>query len=89
MQNVYCHHRPFIEINLTCRQWALYDIAGAAKAATELNKLSAEAINSSANRSEAATKLRKILAQFAKFGAADTEGEVVASDLIDIAFPYR
>jgi hypothetical protein len=74
---------------MTPQDWAMYHIDGADKAADELNDLAAKAINTSANRSEAETKLFKLLDQYSSFGVADTEGVVVANELIDLAFPYR
>jgi len=85
MQNVHITRRVFID--MTPAQWAMYDIAGAAKAAREINRLIENIVNSTNERRVAILRIDEVLRQYANYGVDDTEGRVAASALIEHLFP--
>ena len=85
MQNV--HVTRQVCIDMTPEQWAMYDIAGAAKAAREINRLVEEIVNSTNDRRVAMLRIDEVLRRYASFGVDDTEGRVAASALLEHLFP--
>ena len=85
MQNVHVIRQ--FKIDMTPEQWAMYDMAGAAKAAREINRLVEEILNSTNDRRTAMLRIDDVLRQYRTFGVDDTEGRVAASQLIEYVFP--
>lgn len=78
--------RRHISLTLTPKEWAMYDIAGACRAAHEMNKRVAIAINTADTLAEANRRVRELLRDYSEYGVNDTEGQVVADKLLAIAF---
>ena len=75
-----------VDLAVSKDQWQLYSVRGVDKAVLGLNAGVAEAINSSASRSEAGPKAIKVLEQYSKYGAADTEGYYALNDILDAVY---
>lgn len=78
--------RRHLTLDMTPEQWAMYDIAGARRAAGELNQNVAKAINTADDLAEANRRVRELLRDYGQYGVNDTEGQVVADQLLAIAF---
>lgn len=78
--------RLHVSLTLTPEEWAMYDIAGACRAAHQLNKHVALAINTADTLAEANRRVRELLRDYSEYGVNDTEGQVVADKLLAIAF---
>jgi hypothetical protein len=75
-----------VSLSLTADQWQLYRLDGREAAARSLNIEVESAINSSADRWQADPLIRDALRRWSDFGAADTEGEDVADDILRAFF---
>ena len=78
-----------IRIRLTADDWQLYGHEGDVArdmAAFEMNAKIENMLNAHPTRTEAAQALGTILNEYSSFGAADSEGYAVASDLFDVFF---
>lgn len=75
-----------ITLELTPDEWAMYDITGAERAARELNRHVAAAINGADTLAVANSRVRELLHSYSKYGVDDTEGHVVADKLLALAF---
>lgn len=84
MQNV--EIRRHLTLTMTPKQWAMYNIDGANRAADDLNQHVAHAINTADNLTEANRRVRELLRDYQEYGVYDTEGQVVADQLLAIAF---
>jgi hypothetical protein len=86
MKGIRVYYQPIVTIDLTPEQWAMYDIAGAARAAFDLNIMIEDIINQTPSKAEAIKLVGELLLQFSKYGVADTEGQSVATQIINTAY---
>jgi hypothetical protein len=93
MKNVKVTQRPHVIVSLTADEWELYMQDGQGweypreTIAKMLNHRIERAINDSQNRIEAINKITITLAAFSDWGANDTEGHLVATKILDLAYP--
>jgi hypothetical protein len=87
MRNVYI--KKTIRIGLTANDWQLYgddDDAARDMAAFEMNEKIEAVLNAHPPKEDAWIAIGAILNQYSKFGAYDSEGIHVASDLLEVFY---
>lgn len=84
--SVRVYYQPIVMLDLSKDQWAMYDKEGADLAAYDLNRSIEDIINITPSKAEATKLVGEALEKFADFGAADTEGQSVATQIINLAY---
>lgn len=75
--------RKVVTINLSPRDWALYDMKGVYVATSRLNDQLAQALNAANDEQEAFEAGKAVLERFSEYGAIDTEPRTVLIDIIE------
>ena len=87
MRNVYI--KKMIRIGLTANDWSLYgedDDPKRDMAAFEMNEKIENILNNNPPKDEAVPAIADILKEYRSFGAYDTEGMLVAEDVIEVFY---
>ena len=78
--------RKVVTINLSPRDWALYEMKGVYIATSRLNDQLAQALNAANDEQEAFEAGRAVLERFSEYGAIDTEPRTVLIEIIERMF---
>ena len=87
MRNVYI--KKTIRIRLTADDWQLYGDEGSVAremAAYQMNEKIENILNNNPPKDEAVPAIADILKEYRSFGAYDTEGMLVAEDVIEVFY---
>lgn len=75
--------RKVVTLNLSSRDWALYEMKGVYVATDQLNEQLAQALNAANDEQEAFEAGKAVLERFSEYGATDTEPRTVLIDIIE------
>ena len=78
--------RKVVTLNLSPRDWALYDMKGVYVATSRLNDQLAQALNAANDEQEAFEAGKAVLERFSAYGATDTEPRTVLIEIIERMF---